>query len=188
MKNTDDLEVTQYLNNERDNPSALGEVYAVLYRDIKNVARYHLNKLPSGATITPTVLAHEAYERIYHAMPKNYQDRTHFLRTLGRVMRNYLIDEMRAKGALKKGQKDSEQTISGFVGEQDISYDMMAFDQALVFISEIDPSHTEILELRLLFGFTFEEAADILKISSRQAMRRWNQAKAMLVSVLSEQN
>ena len=182
------LEVTQLLNRHQQHTPDLGEVYAALYQDIKNMASYQLSRLPSGATITPTVLAHEAYEKVYQSIPKNYQDRTHFLRSLGLVMRNFLIDQLRSKKAIKHGERVENYTLSGVTGDDDVAYDMIAFNQALLFISEVDPAYTEILELKLLFGFTFEEIANILSISSRQAMRRWKQAKAILVSVLAEQN
>ena len=188
MQSPDDLEVTQLLNRPGSGLSSLGDVYQALYRDIKNMASYQLSKVPSGATITPTVLANEAYERIYQSIPNDYENRTHFLRTLGSVMRNFLIDQLRAKNALKRGEGVVHHTISSVEGGQEIAYDMIDFDHALSFISEVDPQYTEILELKLLFGFTFDEVAKILQISSRQAQRRWTQAKALLVSVLADQD
>lgn len=187
MNSAEELEVTQLLNRQSDKLSSLGDVYEVLYRDIKNMASYQLSRLPSGATITPTVLAHEAYERIYQSIPKDYTNRTHFLRTLGSVMRNFLIDQVRAKNSLKRNEGAIHHTLSAVEEGQEMSYDMIDFNNALLFISEIDPQYTEMLELKLLFGFTFDEVAEILKISSRQAQRRWTQAKAVLVSVLEDQ-
>lgn len=186
MYSPKDLEVTQILNRQGTDASSLGDVYEAMYRDIKNMASYQLSKVPSGATITPTVLAHEAYERIYQALPKDYANRTHFLRTLGSVMRNFLIDQVRAKNSLKRGEGAIHHTISSIEGGQEIAYDMIDFENALLFISEVDPQYTEILELKLLFGFTFDEVSEILKISSRQAQRRWTQAKALLVTVLAD--
>ena len=177
-------EVTQLLNANQNVSDSLGDVYAVLYNDIKNMANYQLNRLPAGSTITPTVLAHEAYERIYQAIPINYNDRKHFVRTLGRIMRNFLIDLVRSKNSLKHSKNITEYTVSDVIGDENVSYNMFDFDKALSFISDIDPALTEILELKILFGFTFEESAEIIGISSRQAMRRWKQAKALLVSVL----
>jgi RNA polymerase sigma factor (TIGR02999 family) len=181
-----DLEVTQLLNNHHKESHSLGDVYSVLYNDIKNMANYQLSRLPSGSTITPTVLAHEAYERIYKSIPKNYNDREHFLRSLGVIMRNFLIDLLRSKNSLKHGEKIEDYTLASVIGDNDIGHDMIEFDKALSFISEIDPNLTQVLELKLLFGFTFEEISELIGISSRQSMRRWKQAKALLISVLQE--
>lgn len=184
----EDLEITRLLNRESESITSndLSDVYAAMYADIKRMAQSQLSRLPAGQTITPTVLAHEAYVKMQIALPRQYQNRRHYLRALGQTMRHFLIDLARHKSTLKHGEQVDGFTLAASQGAADIDIDLLDLDQALGFVAEIDHALMDMLQMKIFLGLTFAEMAEVLEISERQCMRRWKQAKTLLTTVISE--
>jgi DNA-directed RNA polymerase specialized sigma24 family protein len=60
------------------------------------------------------------------------------------------------------------------------STELVALDDALERLSEIDPLKSQIVEMRHFGGMTVEETAEVLKVAPITVMRHWNLAKAWL--------
>jgi RNA polymerase sigma factor (TIGR02999 family) len=58
--------------------------------------------------------------------------------------------------------------------------DLVALDEALTRLAELDPRKSQVVELRFFGGLSVEEAAEFLKISSRTVKREWSLAQAWL--------
>jgi RNA polymerase sigma-70 factor (ECF subfamily) len=58
--------------------------------------------------------------------------------------------------------------------------DVVALDDALKSLAEIDPRQSQIVELRFFGGLTIEETAEVLAVSPGTVMRDWTMAKAWL--------
>ena len=63
---------------------------------------------------------------------------------------------------------------------------MIALDDALKALGEIQPRTARIVELRFFAGLSVEETAAVLKISPGTVMRDWKLARAWLLAELSE--
>jgi RNA polymerase sigma factor (TIGR02999 family) len=163
----------------------LNKVYALLYSEIKSIAGFQIKQLNAGQTITPTVLAHECYLKISQTESIQLDNKRHFLNCLARVMRMYLIDVLRAKSSQKRSSQQIKHGLTQYVGEDDISIDLIEIDLALNQIEKIDTRLAEILQQKLIFNLTFSEIAAVFSMSERQVMRLWKQAKALLIAMLN---
>jgi RNA polymerase sigma factor (sigma-70 family) len=65
--------------------------------------------------------------------------------------------------------------------------DLIALDDALASLADIDPRKSEIVEMRFFGGLSVEETAQALKLSTRTVMREWGLAKAWLYRTLSNE-
>ena len=180
-------QVTELLNQSKlGDAQVLNDVYEILYDDIKVVAGYQLKQINTGETITPTVLAHECYLKLYQTNRISVENRRHFLNCLAQSMRMYLIDVLRAKKSQKRHAKQVAIQLTEFVGNDDVSFKLIEIDLALNQIEKIDPRLAEILQHKLIFNLTFNEIAEVCELSERQVMRLWKQAKALLIAMTGD--
>jgi len=110
-----------------------------------------------------------------------WQNRAHFLGCAARVMRNILVDHARAHRAEKRGGGGHQVTLTdalGLVEERDI--DLIALDDALRALAELDEQKSRIVELRYFGGLNENEVAEVLGVSERTVRRGWTMAKAWL--------
>ena len=163
----------------------LNDVYQLMYTEIKSIAGFQLKHLNTGQTITPTVLAHECYLKMYQLADVPIQDKRHFMNCLAKTMRMYLIDVLRAKSSQKRKGKMVHSGITEYVGEEDVAFRLMEIDRLLDRIAEIDENLAEVLQQKLIFNLTFSEMAELMSLSERQVMRLWKQAKALLMAMLN---
>ncbi len=161
----------------------LNDVYSRLYADIKNIAQFQINKLNTGETITPTVLAHDCYLKLLKQNKVNVKDRGHFLNCLSISMRQLLIDVYRSKLTAKNQHIDVSQSFTEIQGDTDIDFKILELDRLLDKIKKIDPVFAEILNYKLILSMTFSEIAEVMSKSERQIIRIWNQAKSLLIAL-----
>jgi RNA polymerase sigma factor (sigma-70 family) len=62
--------------------------------------------------------------------------------------------------------------------------DLLALDQALTRLAELDPRQARIVELRYFGGLSLEETADALDVAPATVKRDWNVARAFLAREL----
>ncbi len=178
-------QVTALLNQSKQGDvQVLNDVYEILYKDIKAVAGFQLKQIKTGETITPTVLAHECYLKMYQIDHIPIENRRHFLNCLARSMRMYLIDVLRAKQSQKRQSFQVANRLTEFVGSEDVSFKLIEIDLVLNKIEKVDQQLAEILQHKLIFNLTFKEIAEVLELSERHVMRLWKQAKALLIAML----
>ena len=64
------------------------------------------------------------------------------------------------------------------------SDEILALEEALCRLAEIDERKAKVVELRYYGGLSVEETAEVLKVSGITVMRDWNLAKAWLAREL----
>lgn len=132
-------------------------------------------------TLQPTALVAEAYLRLTNGRPMSWQSKAHFFGVAGRVMRQILIEYARERNTLKRGGRlkrlDLEDSMA-FVDRDPAR--MLAIDEALTQLAEIDERAVRVVELRFFAGLSLEEAADTLAISLKTVNRDWEFARAWL--------
>jgi RNA polymerase sigma factor (TIGR02999 family) len=62
--------------------------------------------------------------------------------------------------------------------------DLVALDDALERLAELDPRKSQVVELRFFGGMSVEEIAETLKVSEKTVRRDWQFAKVWLLHEL----
>jgi RNA polymerase sigma-70 factor, ECF subfamily len=179
--------VTELLRNWSDgDKQAQEELFQVVYNELhRQAARYLRNEQP-GISLQTTDLIHEAYLRLTGQQHFEWQNRLHFFAIAAKVMRHILVDHARSRQAAKRGGSDIRLPLEDamvVLPGQDL--DLVALDEALTRLAEIDPQQSQIVELRFFSGLSVEETAKVLDVSERTVKRDWNVAKAWLRRELS---
>ncbi len=172
---------------QRDEAAA-SELVKLLYDDLRALAAVQLSREPTGITLDPTALVHEAFLRLIDQKQVQWQGRTHFLAVGAQAMRRVLVDHARGKKRAKRGggwhrvRSPQELTISA--NNED---DVLAVHDALCELAKLDARQALIVELRFFGGMTAAEVADYLGVSKPTVDRQWRTARAWLRRQLSEE-
>ena len=159
----------------------------MIYRELRVLARSHLNKEAAGRTIQPTELVHEVFLRLTGLRKLDWKNRAHFFGTASTLMRNILVDLARKRNAAKRGGVPIHIDLDGEdAAVLDGEIDIEGLDEALHALAVIDPRQSKIVELRFFTGLNVEETAEVLGISTATVKRDWAMAKAWLLRRLSE--
>ena len=157
----------------------------VVYQELRRLAASYLRREKPGQTLQPTALVHEAYMRLMKDRPDRWQNRAHFCAIAAHSMRQILIERARARGAAKRGGARPRVTLDeGLVAGEDRSIDLLALDEALERLAQLDPEQARLVELRFFGGLTVEETAEAMNISPATVKRHWTVAKAWLTREL----
>jgi len=181
-------EVTLLLNELKlGNKDALGRLVPLVYRELRQVAARLLRGERTGHTLQPTALVHELYLRLVEQDRADWKDRAHFLAVAAKLMRHILVDYARARGTAKRDGMATRIEIAGFElsGEEPRTEEILAVDEALDRLAELDPQQARVVELRYFAGLTVEETAEAVGISPRTVKRDWAMASAWLRSEIS---
>jgi RNA polymerase sigma factor (TIGR02999 family) len=165
----------------RGNRAALDQLTPLVYRELRQLAKHHLHRERPGHILQSTALVHEAYLKLVDQKRTDWHDRDHFFAVASQIMRHILVGHARARGALKRG---AGQTMLAFDDSIAVSgwrdVDLIALDDALQTLSQLDPQQGRIVELRFFTGLSIESTAKILGISLATVKRDWNLARAWL--------
>jgi RNA polymerase sigma factor (TIGR02999 family) len=183
-------EVTQLLLDwSEGNPAALEELMPLVYRELRRLAHQYLRKERAGHTLQTTDLVHEAYMRLVDQRRVRWQNRAHFYGVAAQLMRRILVDRARGRRRVKRGggalmvSLDQATTVS-----RQSPVEILALDDALTKLAEIDQRKARVVELRFFGGLEVDETAEFLKVSSITVMRDWKMAKAWLHRALSDES
>ncbi len=167
---------------------AAEELIPVVYDELRRIAGAYMKRERPGQTIQPTALVHEAYLRLLKDKKQDWQGRTHFLAIAATSMRQILVERARAKHTEKRGGDRERITLEeGALADRDetgaagdVALDLLAIDEALDRLAEIDPQQARVVELRFFGGLTIEETAAAIEVSPATVKRHWAMAKAWL--------
>ena len=175
-------EVTQLLIRLTDGDRAvLDELLPLIYGELRRVAAGYLRRESPGHTLQPTALVHEAYLRMVDQTQVRWQNRAHFLGVAAQMMRRILVDHARSRQADKRGGALPKLSLDENIDVSDErSSELVALDEALRKLAEIDPEKSRLVELRFFGGLSVEETAEVLGVSAPTVKRHWRLAKAWL--------
>ncbi len=165
---------------------ALDELLPIVHQELRRLARRYMFGERVGHTLQTTALVNEAYLRLVNSRRVNWQNRAHFLAISAQLMRRILVDSARAHRSKKRGAGVSKVTLDeALIRPQDKSQDLVALDNALTVLAEIDPRKSRVVELRFFGGLSAEETAEVLKVSTDTVLRDWRLAKVWLKREIS---
>jgi len=162
---------------------ALQKLMPLVYDELRVAARRYMVGERPVHTLQTTALIHETYLRLVDIRKIRWEDRVHFLAVCARLMRRILIDFARSRGYQKRGgasqHVDFDEALL-VTARRDPN--LVALDEALNRLEEIDARKSRVVELRFFGGLGVKETAEVLKVSPETD---WKLAKVWLLRELS---
>jgi RNA polymerase sigma factor (TIGR02999 family) len=161
--------------------AALDALVPVVYKELRRLAHYELRKERPDHTLQSTALVHEAYFRLVGRDLPQWEGRTHFFAIAAKLMRQILVDYARRRRASKRGSGVCMLTLDDAMAmPQGKDVDVVAVDDALNTLAEVDPRQSRVVELRFFAGLSLEETSEVMGIATATVQRDWTAARAWL--------
>jgi RNA polymerase sigma-70 factor (ECF subfamily) len=180
--------ITEYLDraNEGDR-QALNQVMEIAYRELHRIASRVMSGENAGHTLQTTALISEAYLRLFGNSPVKPQNSHHFYALAARQMRRILVDHARGQNASIRGGGAVDQPLDEVcMVSPEPDRNLIALDDALRELEQIDKRAAQVVELRYFGGYTEQEVADVLEINIAKVRRDWEFARAWLLHYLQQ--
>jgi RNA polymerase sigma-70 factor, ECF subfamily len=170
--------------------AALQRLMPLVYEECRRIAARQMRGERVEHTLSPTALVNELYLRLVDQQRTTWSNRAQFFGIAAQLMRRVLVDHARARLAEKRdgGRLMVSLEAAGDVAAPPSLTDVVAIDEALGRLGQIDPDQQRLVELRFFAGLTVEETAHVLGCSPRTVKREWQLAKAWLFRELSERS
>jgi RNA polymerase sigma factor (TIGR02999 family) len=160
---------------------ALDSLLPLVYDELRRIARRYLQNERPGHTLQSTALVNEVYLRMAAQHLPEWQNRAHFFAVAAQLMRQILVDYARGHCASKRGGNVCKVSLDDVEGQAaDVDFDILALDEALKELAEMDPQQSRVVELKFFAGLSNEDAAEVLKVSASTVKRDWVTARAWL--------
>jgi RNA polymerase sigma factor (TIGR02999 family) len=161
--------------------AALEQLMPMIYQELRRLAARHLGRERLGHTLQATALVNEAYLRLIDQTRVRWQNKAHFMGIAAQMMRRILVDYARTRHYAKRGGGAPIVSLDeAAVLSLERSEELIALNDALTRLSDLDPRKGRVVELKFFGGLSVEETADVLRISPNTVLRDWRTAKAWL--------
>ena len=179
-------EVTRLLQARcRGEESAFDKLIPLVYAELHRLAHIYMVREGPDHTLQTSALVNEAYLRLIDANQVQWQDRAHFFAISSNVMRRILVEFARSRRSGRRGGEAVKVEFEeGLFASAKKDGDLIALDDALTALGEIDPREAKVVELRFFGHLNVEETTEVLKVSGRTVMREWDHAKLWLLTEL----
>jgi RNA polymerase sigma factor (TIGR02999 family) len=170
----------------RGDAEAANRVFELVYQELRGMAHRRLRRGRPGGELATTALVHEVYLKLADQTRADYQDRGHLLAVAARAMRQVMVDLARRHSSQKRGGGAVPITLEpGKMALEERAAEVVAVDEALARLEELDPRLARVVELRFFGGLSVEESAEALDVSPRTVKRDWQKARAFLYRELT---
>lgn len=175
------VEITRLLQRWRDDPEARDKVVELVYAHLRQLARWRLRNRKPDTTLQVTELVHETYLRLASQSRMEWQNRNHFFAIAAQAMRRIVLDHTRRHQAARRIAPQDQVPLDA-IPELAIQpkIDLLALDQALSRLAEVDARQANLVELRYFAGLSIHDTAVILGSSPATVKRNWRLAQAWL--------
>lgn len=182
MPPTEPSEITAALAAINDgDPRAFDRLMSLVYDQLRVMAAGYMRRQPADHTLRSTALVNEAYLKLYRQQDHDWRGRSHFLAAGAQAMRRILVDHARAKAREKRGGGLHRVEFNGdLLGGLKKDEDVLALEESLSKLHELDERQARIVELRFYGGLTVQEVADVLGVSKRTIEGEWTMIRAWL--------
>jgi RNA polymerase sigma factor (TIGR02999 family) len=181
------MDVTILLEEARSGDEhALQQVIPLVYDDLRRIASQNLRSSGPRQTMLTTDLVHESFLKLIGSRNLSWQNRLHFFSIATTVMRQIIVDHARARRAEKRGGNRIRVPLDDILPSRDGDIDDIAeLDEALCALEKTDARSARIVEFRFYGGFSNDEIAELMSISTRTVIRDWEFARAWLYRFLN---
>jgi RNA polymerase sigma factor (TIGR02999 family) len=162
--------------------AAANQLLPLVYDDLHSLAERLMRREPATVSLQATALIHESYLRLVDQTRVDWKGKTHYFAISATMMRRILVDHARKKATLRRGGARLTLTLDPELAASDVDedIDLLALDEALSELAELNEREAQVVELRFFGGLSGEETAHVLGISERSVKRDWRVAKAWL--------
>ena len=168
--------------------SALERLIPLVYDELRRLAHRYMTRERHGHTLQTTALVNEAYLRLVNWREARWQNRAHFFAVSAQMMRRILVDFARDRQYLKRGGGALRVSLSEAANfTEGRGADLVALDEALTALSELDRRKGQVVEMRFFGGLSVKEVAEVLKVSEETVIRDWRLAKVWLLRELGRE-
>jgi RNA polymerase sigma factor (TIGR02999 family) len=166
--------------------AAMDQLYPLVYDQLRRMARSSLRRERPDHTLGTTGLVHEAYLRLVDQTRAGWRDRSHFYAVAALAMRRILVDYARRHRRAKRGGGQRPVSLDdGVVSLEQRAEHLLALDDALTRLAELNPRLSRVVECRFFGGLTEEEIAEALGVTTRTVKRDWAKARGWLYQELT---
>jgi RNA polymerase sigma-70 factor (ECF subfamily) len=178
-------DVSRLLESTRDgDKTAFDSLIAVVYQELRQIAASLMQGQMNGRTMQPTALVNEAWIRL-NAGSNKWENKAHFFGAAARAMRQVLVEEARRRSSQKRAGQAKRVTLYDLAGDtEEPTTDMLALDEALTALADVEERLTRLVELRYFAGCSLEEVAALTDRSVASVKRDWTYARAWLLERL----
>ncbi len=156
-------------------------LFPLIYDHMQRLARNQVGQWQSPGQLRRTELIHEAYLKLIDQTQTEWKDRAHFYTVAAKAMRHILVDHHRKEKAQKRGgSKEVLPLNDEYVAVERYTEHLEALQELMEQLADINERMHTIIDLRFFAGFTIEEIAEILNISTSTVDRDWKAARAWL--------
>ena len=184
MNRAESKDITEILHRcSGGNQEAFDELMPLVYEELHRQAARYLSRERKNHTLQTTALINEAYLKLIDQKDVNWESRTHFFAIAAQAMRRILIDYAKTRNREKRGGAEENLPLEEALqvqAKEEKSIDLIALDEALIKLTEIDEQQAHVVELRYFADLSLEATAEALHISRATAAREWNVARAWL--------
>ena len=166
--------------------AALDELIPLVYDELRRLAGRYMRRESQGHTLQTSALVNEAYLRLIDQKSVQWQNRAHFFGVAAQLMRRILVDHARSRSRVKRGGGAQMVSLAGQAVVSKEAAEVIALDDALKNLAEMDPRKSQIVEMKFFGGLTNEEVAEVLNVTSRTIEREWRKARAWLNRAISK--
>jgi RNA polymerase sigma factor (TIGR02999 family) len=160
---------------------SLDQLMPLVSRELQRMARSFFEQERSNHTLQPTALVNEVYLRLVDRKKATWESRAHFLSFAARTMRRILVEHARKRKAAKRGGGANPVTLQdSSLWEGQRGVELLALDEALSRLAELDPRQARVVELRYFAGLNTEEIASVIEMGTATVTRDLAMARAWL--------
>jgi RNA polymerase sigma factor (TIGR02999 family) len=169
-----------------DRDAEIDAILPAVYKELRRIATANMGRMPSGSTLQPTALVHEAWLRLGGSDKADWKSRGHFLAAAAEAMRHILIDRARQRSTVRHGGDQQRVDIEQIDIPIDTDDDerVLAINAAVEKLTLEYPQIAELVKLRCFVGLEISEAARVMRIPRATAYRRWEFARTWLYKEL----
>jgi len=175
-------QVTQLLRDWGNGDQAAREqLMNLVYGELHKLAHKYMRGERPGHTLQTSGLVNEAFMKLVDQRDVRWQNRAHFFGIAAQMMRRILVDHARTRTSEKRGGSGRAVSLEeALIVSSERSAEVVALDEALNLLAEMDERKSKVVELRFFGGLSIEETAEVLGVSQGTVMRDWTLAKAWL--------
>ena len=163
---------------------ALDALTPIVHAELRRLAQRYMRRERQDHSLQATALVNEAYLRLVDCTRMQWKDRAHFFAVSARLMRRILVDHAR-RNNVKRGRGVPHVSFDETVVVQESNADLVALDEAMDALAQLDPRKVQVVEMRFFGGLSVEETAEVLEVSPVTVRRDWSSAKIWLYRELT---
>jgi len=176
-------DITVWLKKlSQEDVASLDHVMALVYQEMRTLARKHMRSERNDHTLCTTGLVNEAYLKLRAQSELKFENRADFFAFASQCMRHILVDYARAQCAEKRGsgQKPIPLESDMIAMSDQQAQEICDIDGAIERLQDLFPRGAQVLQYRLFGGLSLMETAKMIDVSHRTVQRDWISAIAWL--------